>query len=320
MPEGPHRYIQIAHEQEFELYHNDFSLCSKKVRVCLAELGIAYKSHPIDLIETGSYQTLSRRFLVVNPEGVLPVLVHRGQPVYHSHAQIRYAAENAPTSAPQLVPADPALRSQMQRWVACASILGDDPIETTRVSAAACAAGLTIPLFGAMISEIPTQRILEGLLFHRLKIRPLMFLLLKVVGIARFARIKPLVEIVRVSRNHMGLHLDALESQLARSGGPWILGETFSLADVSWMVIFERMAEQNSAHVFLEDGRRPRVLAYWRGLRDRPSYQQAIAGHRHPTVVRGTRRLQEAKASDPRLTRLLDGDRSPAEGADRRQP
>ena len=52
---GLHPEIQLPHRQEWELYHNSFSLCSKKLRVCMAELGLAYESHPIDLIETGSY-------------------------------------------------------------------------------------------------------------------------------------------------------------------------------------------------------------------------------------------------------------------------
>ncbi|MFM8409893.1 MAG: hypothetical protein ACKOCT_06410, partial [Alphaproteobacteria bacterium] len=34
---GLHPEITLPHEQEWELWHNEFSLCSKKMRVCLAE-------------------------------------------------------------------------------------------------------------------------------------------------------------------------------------------------------------------------------------------------------------------------------------------
>ncbi|TFH23327.1 MAG: glutathione S-transferase family protein [Myxococcales bacterium] len=299
--------ITLPHEQEFELYHNAFSLCSKKVRVCLAELDIAYVGRHVDLIETGSYETLGREFLAVNPEGVVPVLVHDGHPVYQSHDQIHYAAEHAPAGAPALLPEDPALHDEMQRWVDCASIIGDDPIETTRVSAAACSAGLTLPLFAAMITDIPTWRILEGLAFHRLKIRPVLFLALKTTGIRRIGLLSPVLGVVRTSRRHMHSHLDALEEQLAKSGGPWILGEQLTLADVSWMVILERLLEQDAAHLFLGDDRRPGVTAYWQRLQARPSYRDGIAAHRHQSVVRGTERLRAAKASDPALRRLLEG-------------
>ena len=64
--------------------------------MCLAELGIPYKSHHIHLIETESYENLSRHFLAVNPGGLVPVLVHQGHPIYESHDQIRYAAEHSP--------------------------------------------------------------------------------------------------------------------------------------------------------------------------------------------------------------------------------
>jgi len=33
-----------------ELYHADRSTCSQKVRICLAELGLQYRSRPINLI------------------------------------------------------------------------------------------------------------------------------------------------------------------------------------------------------------------------------------------------------------------------------
>ncbi len=40
-----------------------------KSRVCMAELGIPYQSHTIDLIETGAYENIRRPFLSVNPGG-----------------------------------------------------------------------------------------------------------------------------------------------------------------------------------------------------------------------------------------------------------
>ena len=64
--EGLHPEIDLAHESTWELYHNDFSLCSKKVRICLAELGIDYRSHRVELIETGAYGNLAADFLAVN--------------------------------------------------------------------------------------------------------------------------------------------------------------------------------------------------------------------------------------------------------------
>jgi glutathione S-transferase len=297
---------EIPHVQEFELYHNALSLCSMKTRICLAELGVPYRSHPVDLIETGSYENIRRAFLAVNPGGTVPVLVHQGHPVYESHEQIRYAAEHAPPGSPSLVPEDPEIEREMQSWID-ASSLTDDPIEHGDESAGNAVPGLTLPLFAAMIDRIAYWRILEGLLFHFDKRRPLVFLLFKATGLARFARLTPAVKILARSRAQMAVHLDRLEKQLRESRGPWILGEGFSLADVSWLVIFERLAQTDCLRVFLAGEGRPECAAYWGRLKRRPSYRQAILDHAHPTVARGTQRLRAAKAADPALRTALEG-------------
>ena len=117
----------------------------------------------------------------------------------------------------------------------------------------------------------------------------------------------PLMKMLARSRRQMGAHLDALEQQLRDGGGPWILGETFTLADVSWLVIFERLVQADALHVFVGAGRRPACAAYWTRLTARPGYREAILGHAHPTIVRGTQRLRELKAARPALRAALEG-------------
>jgi glutathione S-transferase len=299
MSGGLHPERSVPHAAEFELYHNDFSLCSKKIRMCLAELGIPYVGHPIDLVETGRYETLSRRFLAVNPAGLVPVLVHRGHPVYESHEILLYAAAHAKGAEP-LVPPDEATRAVMQRWIDCSSLVGDDPLAGVAASAGNCVPGLTLPLFAAMIRDIPAPRILEGLLFHRLKQRPLMFLLLKTLGLARFSALPPLRRAVTTSRRHMARHLAALEAQLVRSGGPWITGGQLTLADLSWAVIFERLREAD----WSDELRAPALRAYEQRLRARPSYDAAMTQRQHPLVRAGTARIVAEKARGGALAAL----------------
>ncbi len=306
MPPGVQPHIALPHTEEFELYHNALSLCSMKTRVCLAELGLRYASHPIDLIETGGYQTLSRAFLAVNPAGTVPVLVHWGHPVYESHEQIRYAAAHAPAGAPSLVPADGEAKREMDRWIDRSS-LTDEPIAHPETSIGNVAPRLTLQLFAAMIEKIPYRRIVEGLLFHFDKKRPVLFLALKARRLERIATLTPLMRLMADGRRHAHAHLDALEAQLAASGGPWILGDAFTLADVSWLVIFERLRQVDAEPVFLGGGRRSLCTAYWDRLKQRPSYAEAILGYPHPLIEHGTRRLREAKAADPTLRAALEG-------------
>lgn len=301
MAGGLHAERTVPHRVEFELYHNDFSLCSKKIRMCLAELGIPYASHHVDLIETGSYETLSRHFLAVNPAALVPVLVHDGHPVYESHDILLYAARHS-SEPDALVPRDEATRAVMQRWIDRSSLTGDDPTQALEASAGNCVPGLTVPLFAAMIRDIPTHRILEGLLFHRLKQRPIVFLVLKARGLAGVPALPPVRKTVVASRRRMECHLEALAQQLATSGGPWITGEQLTLADVSWAVILERLREADWVAELIEP--RPAIAAYWQRLRTRPSWASAMDDHQHPLVRRGTERIVAEKARGGALAEL----------------
>ena len=213
--EGLQADVELPHEQEFELYHNALSLCSMKSRLCLAELQIPYKSHPIDLVETGAYQNIRAPFLRINPGGTVPVLLHNGHPVYESHEQIRYAAEHAPTGSPRLVPESPELREEMERWIDRSS-LTQDPLKRGDESAGNAVPGQTLPLFATTIEKIAVWKILEGLLFHFDKLRPFMFMMFKLRGIEALAKVPPLAKALAKSRAQMRVHLDALEENLDR--------------------------------------------------------------------------------------------------------
>jgi glutathione S-transferase len=199
----------------------------------------------------------------------------------------------------------------MERWIDRSS-LTENPLQRGDESAGNAVPGLTVPLFAAMIGSIAWWRIAEGVLFHFDRRRPLMFLVLKLRGLHRLARIAPAVEAIARSRRQMHAHLDALEEQLQQGGGPWILGEPFTLADVGWAVIFERLAQADCLHAFLGAGRRPGCAAWWERLRHRAGYREAIVAHRHPTVTAGTQRLRAAKAADPELRAALEGPAPPA--------
>ncbi len=297
--------IRIPHTQEWELYHNSFSLCSKKLRVCLAELEIPYRSHHIDLIETGHYENVGRAYLKINPRGLLPVLVHKGRPIYESHDEIVYAAAQAGKRGRELLPKQPETRAVVDQWMDCASLKGDNPVQGSHERAGHCVPGLTLPLFATMVRTIPYREIAKGLLTHPNKERPMVFLALKTLGIHGLAGVTPFMKLIRRSRDDMGHHLDALGKQWERHGQAWITGERFTLADVSWVVILDRLAEADWDEYFWGEGRRPAVSAYWKRLRERPSYGPAIDESRGDSVRRGMVQLKLAKAQNRKLRESL---------------
>lgn len=302
---GIHPEITLPHTQEWELYHNSFSLCSKKLRVCMAELGLPYRSHHIHLIETGAYENVSRRYLKINPAGLVPVLVHNGHPIYESHDEIVCAAERAGTRGEELLPRDPETKKLVDHWIDCASLVGD-ATRGTEHRAGHCVPGLTFPLFATMVRYIPYREILRGLLTHPNKERPLFFAALKFRGVSGLPQLSPVMKILHRSRDHMGGHLDALAALLDKHGGPWIAGERFTLADVSWVVILDRLAEADWDRYFWGDDKRPTIARYWQRLQARPSFSSQIETARCRVTRQGIRDLEEAKGTDKRLRVALE--------------
>ena len=94
------------------LYHGMASTCSKKVRLCLYEKGIAFESHLLDLQKFEQHRP---DYLALNPNGVVPTLVHRDRPIIESSVIIEYLDDAFPEVP--LKPADPYARAQMRLWL-----------------------------------------------------------------------------------------------------------------------------------------------------------------------------------------------------------
>ena len=94
-----------------ELYHNAMSVCAQKVRVALAEKGIAYTGYDLD-IRAGECRTPA--YLALNPNGVVPTLVVDGVAVTESTIICEYLDDAFPDVP--LRPADPIVRTAMRLW------------------------------------------------------------------------------------------------------------------------------------------------------------------------------------------------------------
>ena len=85
-----------------ELYHNAMSTCSQKVRLVLAEKGLAWTSRELDLRKS---EHLAPDYLRLNPDGVVPTLVVDGAVVRESTVIVEYLDDAFPD--PPLAPSDP---------------------------------------------------------------------------------------------------------------------------------------------------------------------------------------------------------------------
>lgn len=81
-----------------------------KVRLLLAQLGIAYEKIPLDIFDA---DTLAPEFQQINPAGSTPVLeVEPGRYLIESNAILCYLAEGS-----DLCPSEPFERAQVMRWL-----------------------------------------------------------------------------------------------------------------------------------------------------------------------------------------------------------
>ena len=82
---GLQDYKILDTDVEWILYHNNFSVCSRKARVCIDELNIKAQLKHVHIMETKDCENLSNEFLKINPSATVPVLLHENYPIYESH-------------------------------------------------------------------------------------------------------------------------------------------------------------------------------------------------------------------------------------------
>ena len=84
-----------------ELYHYGDSLCSMKVRLCLIEKGVEYNSKFVDLMK---FENLTEDYKKLNPNAVVPTIVHDGTAIIESTVINQYIDEvfEGPSLTPKI--------------------------------------------------------------------------------------------------------------------------------------------------------------------------------------------------------------------------
>ncbi len=286
MPIGLQDYTVEETSAEWILYHNDFSLCSRKVRICLFENGLDYVSKHIDLIETGKYEVASKEFLKINPGATVPVLLHKGRPIYESHEQIKYIFHHVRDNK---VSEKTDIQIAIDFWTEKASMVGN-PVKEHKKYAGNTIGPLTFPLFATMLSYVPVFEILKGLIFHPIRQRVVIFLMLKIFGV-NFLKLAPIKNLIGSSFKDLNSHLVELEIKLSSSEGQWLIGDKFTLADISWSVILHRLEECGWSYLLFKN--KPFIEAYYAKIKKRQSFIQGIVFQSNPNLERGISDLKE---------------------------
>lgn len=100
------------HSMALKLYHHPVSTCSQKVRLALAEKKLGFDQHIIDWTVR---EHLSDWYLAINPNGVVPTLVHDGVAIPDSSVICEYVDEVF--GQPAIAPRDAVGRARMRAWM-----------------------------------------------------------------------------------------------------------------------------------------------------------------------------------------------------------
>ncbi len=231
------------------LYHGMASTCSKKVRMCLYEKGLPFESHLLDLQKFEQHRP---EYLALNPNGVVPTLVHNGRTILESSIIIDYIDDCFPQTP--LKPDDPYLRAQMRLWIKFSDDVAYKAVyaPTWQHLRHRAEAGLAGGALQSTLSNIPTPE-------RRSRWEKM----------AQGGFSEAEIESAYVQMREC---LDKADAQVRKT--PWLAGPQFSLADVAILPFIERIS--NLRPEFLEGAEYEALRDWLRRSKQRGSFDQAF--------------------------------------------
>jgi len=230
------------------LYHGATSVCSQKARLALAETGTSYESALLDLTK-GEHMTPQYRAL--NPDAVVPTLVHDGLVVRESSLIVDHVDRTAGGGLmPREAPAAAASRLWLVRTLAIHEAVNSLTFAT--VIREQERARRTPAEMEAWLASTPNPQIAA-------KRRDLM---------------EKGPESVFVDG---ALHVLAgvlRDMAAALEGGVWLCGGTYSISDLALTAYVDRLERLGMAQLW--EGRYPSVAVWLSSCRSRASYASAI--------------------------------------------
>jgi len=245
----PSDHPDVPQMKGLHLFHFVMSNCSQRVRIALEEKGLAWTSHHLNL---PGNEHVTEDYQRINPNGVVPTLVHDGQVVIESNDIIAYLDEHFP----------------------------DPPLQPEASDARAIVA--------ERIAEASAFQSTIKVLSHELLFRP--FRKFSADDIALFEQKHndpALAEWVRDyaeegpawqsrverAQAESTVALDRLEQALEQA--PWLSGATYGLADISWVVNLNRLAQAQ-----LDLSAWPRLVDWSARATARPAFDRAVTSYR----------------------------------------
>jgi glutathione S-transferase len=267
-----------------ELYHHGSSVCAAKVRLVLEEKGLAWTGHYVDILRGEQHDPA---YVKLNPKRCVPTLVHDGEVVRESTLIAEYLDEVFPD--PPLRPADALGRARMRLWTK--AIDEEWGIGTITFVCSHRYTLMKLPKdeVEAMINQKPDP-------FARARKRS---------WVEDGFDCPDLVKEVLTADKLIARMEEALAA-----GGPWLMGDAYTLADVAWTPWINRLDMLAMSEMWTEA--RPHVTAWFDRVKARPNFAPAIFKYLPDELAEDLR--ANGRKSWPRIKEILDaaGDGTPS--------
>lgn len=232
-----------------DLYHFWDSPCCFKVRAVLGEKGLDWTPHLIASVQFDHFQP---DYQALNRHAIVPTLIHDGDVLIQSGVIAEYLEDAFP--AVRLTPKAPVARARMREWMAeeqaylfpLIVVMSFNLMMTLRAEA------YSMDQLKEWAKRHPDQQRAQGYL----------------------RRVTDPIdrEAVAAAADKFAWHMGYLDGQMADSGGPWLCGADYSLADLSIGPLFDRIEHLDLMRIV---DRTPRVAAWWERMKARPAFMAA---------------------------------------------
>ena len=230
-----------------ELYHSINSVCAQKVRIALEEKGQKATDHLMTL----RGDQFEPAYLKLNPSGVVPTLIHDGEPIIESSLILYYIDDAFPE--PPLMPKSPRQRHRVRMY----NKLIDEYVHNSCMILTFATAFR--PAFLKMAPEAWQAEIAKSPLKRRAEYKRSV--------IEHGLDSEFVADALTQHRKLLSWMADSLKS------GPYLAGEAFSNADCAVIPYILRLELLKLGGIW---DRYPEVADWWGRVRARPSVKSAI--------------------------------------------
>lgn len=200
------------------LYNFPQSTCSQKVRLSLWEKGLDFEDR---IVDHKTREHLQPTYLALNPNGVVPTLVHDGSVIIDSSVICEYLDEVFPETSLSMT--DPVAQAHMRKWL---RYFEEVPTPAIRV-----------PSFNQYLAR-RYENMSDDQYAQMAENHPIRKHFYQRLDKNQFSDAE-----TQQSMDGLQQAIDRVEAALAADGRPWLMGGRLTIADICLLPTIDRMVD-----------------------------------------------------------------------------